>query len=185
MYEYPQYNFSTDPNSGYNNYQQQQQPAPQPPKKKKTGAGLIIGVLIAAIVVGSASGFGGSYLASRLQDDTSQSQPADNDNTPSSSDEQEDPEETTEATTPEYHKPDTEVSNDLGTLENTVNMNTTVQYSYEELFDRVNESIVVVKNYVQSNSMRGSESDQGNYTLYGTGSGVILPLTAISSQITT
>ncbi len=173
MYEYPQYNFSTDPNSGYNNNYQQQQPAPQPPKKKKTNGGLIIGVLIAAIVVGSASGFGGSYLASRLQDDTSQSQPADNDNAPSSSDEQEEPKETTDATTPEYHKPDTEVSSDLGTLENTVNMNTTVQYSYEELFDKVNESIVVVKNYVQSSSMLSGESEPGGYTLYGTGSGVI------------
>lgn len=166
-----QYTFTTAQgmmNGGY--YQ-----PPMPPKKKKTSTGLIVGIIIAAIAAGSLSGFGGSYLASRLDGD----RPAvTDDGAPSTTpQEQEDGKdsdeenagETTDAatsTTP-YTKPETEVNSDLTSLENTIGINTTNEYTYQELFERVNESIVIVKNYVRSSN--GSDS----YTLYGTGSGVI------------
>ena len=172
----PQYNFTTAPNMMGGGYYQQ----PKPPKKKKTSTGLIVGVIVAAMAVGSLSGFGGSFLASSM---SGQPSPAISDdsgegsappNTQPGEDNPENggpadgaaddtPAETTPTTT-EYTKPDTEVSSDLTSLDNTVSINTTTEYTYQELFAKVNESIVEVKNYVMKND---------RYTLYGEGSGVI------------
>ena len=157
-----QYNFTTAPgtvNGGY------YPPPPPPPKKKKTSTGLIVGMLIAAIAVGSLSGFGGSLLANKLSSDTAITQGGGDNNsshpegTTTTSTEEETP-----TTTPEYTKPETEVSSDLTSLDNTVSINTTTEYTYQELFARVNESVVEVKNYILKND---------SYTLYGEGSGVI------------
>lgn len=169
MYDYQQqYNFSTDPNmNGYGGYQ----PAPQPPKKKKVGGGIIAAVIAAAVAVGSLSGFGGAYLASRMDSNNSEQTTQGEETDPPSETTAESGEEAPAATTTEYVKPDTEVSNDLATLENTVNINTTDEYDYEELFEKVNESIVIVNNYVSSSSY--GRGDDDSYTLYGTGSGVI------------
>ena len=155
----PQYNFTTDPNQGY--YQQ-----PRPPKKKKTSTGLIVGIIVAAVAAGSLSGFGGSYLASRLSNDRpAVTQDGGSGNTAPAQSQDDDPENTTPTTT-EYTKPEVEVNSDLTSLDNTTSINTTNEYTYQELFEKVNESIVIVKNYVNNSSGEG-------YTLYGTGSGVI------------
>ena len=154
-----QYNYTTDPNQMNGEYYQ-----PRPPKKKKTSGGLIVGIIIAAIAAGSLSGFGGSYLAGRLDSTPIVA----DDGTPGgpSSPAQDEPAETTPGTTTtEYTKPEVEVSNDLATLENTAAINTTDEYTYQELFAKVNESIVIVNNYISNGS--------DGYTLYGTGSGVI------------
>ena len=155
----PQYNFTTDPNQGY--YQQ-----PRPPKKKKTSTGLIVGIIVAAVAAGSLSGFGGSYLASRLSNDRpAVTQDGGSGNITPAQSQDNDPENTTPTTT-EYTKPEVEVNSDLTSLDNTTSINTTNEYTYQELFEKVNESIVIVKNYVNNSSGEG-------YTLYGTGSGVI------------
>ena len=155
----PQYNFTTAPGMMNGYYQ-----PPQPPKRKKTSTGLIVGIIIAAIAAGSISGFGGSYLASRLDGDRPAAVEGDKtDSTPPVQAEDDKPEETSPTTT-EYVKPEIEVNSDLTSLENTVTINTTTEYTYQELFERVNESIVIVKNYVSSSD---------GYKLYGTGSGVI------------
>ena len=157
----PQYNFTTAPNMMGGGYYQQ--PQPQPPKKKKTSTGLVVGMIVAAMAVGSLSGFGGSLLASRM---SGQPTPAisqdEGGNTPAQPADDE-PEQTTPTTT-EYTKPEVEVNNDLTSLDNTTSANTTDEYTYQELFAKVNESIVEVKNYVRSGD---------SYTLYGEGSGVI------------
>lgn len=171
----PTYNFSTDPNRDpQNNRNPQYYPDnnQKPPKKKKTSTGLVIGVIVAAIVFGSASGFGGSYLASRLNDNTAASTEshdrADPPEKPGGS-ENADPDESA-ATTTEYVKPDIEISDDLSTMENMANINTTKAYSYEQLYDAVNESIVVVGNYVKNN---GYYNDSSEYVRQGTGSGIL------------
>lgn len=164
----PPYNFSTDPNQQYQNYQGQQ---PQPPKKKKTSTGLVVGVIIAAIVFGSASGFGGSYLASRMEIEKEPEITVPNasngipENTMPSSEAPED----SMTTTAEYVRPETAVDESLSSLENMAAINTSGKYSYEDLYKKVNESIVIVNNYV-SGSIYGEASE---YVLYGTGSGVI------------
>lgn len=179
----PTYNFSTDPNqnngNGYNQFDPNNQ---KPPKKKKTSTGLIIGVIAAAIVFGSASGFGGSYLASRMVDDTSISGEADgnpdNNTKPDGSDKNpnsnegektDKPEES--ASTTEYVKPEIEVSDDLSNLENMANINTSKKYSYEGLYEAVNESIVVVSNYIANNGYYADPEIE--YVKQGTGSGII------------
>lgn len=155
-----QYTFTTAPNMMNGGYY----PPPPPPKKKRAPTGLVVGIIVAAIAAGSLSGFGGAYLANSMSGDTtpsSQQGGTVEDTTPYQSDDQ--PEETTPTTT-EYTKPEIEVNSDLTSLENTVTINTTTEYTYKELFGKVNESIVVVKNYVRNGD---------SYTLYGTGSGVI------------
>lgn len=168
------YNFSTAPDQQqypdqpYQNYQGQ----PQPPKKKKTSTGLVVGVIIAAIVFGSASGFGGSYLASRMEDggNTAVTTPSDSNNPPESIEPQQtEPPEESMTTTEEYVRPETAVDESLSSLENMTAINTSRSYSYSELYKKVNESIVVINNYV-SGSSYGESSE---YVLYGTGSGVI------------
>ena len=164
----PPYNFSTDPNGQYGQYPNQE--PPKPPKKKKTSTGLIVGVIAAAIVFGGASGFGGSYLASRIDydipavndDNSAHDAPDDNDALNISSE--------APITTPEYVKPEIEVNDDLSSLANMANINTTRAYSYEDLFDRVNESVVVVNNYITNNGYTNSNVD---YVKQGTGSGII------------
>ncbi|MCM1054689.1 MAG: trypsin-like peptidase domain-containing protein [Bacteroides sp.] len=169
----PPYNFTTDPNGQYGQYPNQE--PPKPPKKKKTSTGLIVGVIAAAVVFGSVSGFGGSYLASRIDGGS----PAYNEHktpgdapAPGTSDEGDvsDVPVETPATTPEYVKPEVEVSDDLSSLENMANINTTRLYSYEDLFDKVSESVVVVNNYILNNGYSDADTD---YVKYGTGSGVI------------
>ena len=157
----PQYSFTTDPNMANGGYYQ----PPRPPKKKRTSTGLIIGVIVAAIAAGSLSGFGGSYLASRLSGDSRPAITQDSSPDASAAPDQPAPEETSASTT-EYVKPETAVNSDLTSLENTAAINSTTEYSYKELFEKVNESIVIVKNYVRNSGGEG-------YTLYGTGSGVI------------
>lgn len=169
----PPYNFSTDPNGQYGQYPNQ---PPKPPKKKKTSTGLIVGVIAAAIVFGGASGFGGSYLANRIDYDI----PAVNDGrtdpdapgAPNAPGDNKTPDISTEApiTTPEYVRPEVEVNDDLSSLENMANINTTRAYSYEDLFERVNESVVVVNNYIENNGYSSSSAD---YVKQGTGSGII------------
>lgn len=178
----PTYNFSTDPEQNPQNNQYNQFPGnnnQKPPKKKKTSTGLVIGVIVAAIVFGSASGFGGSYLASRLNDGTSigeenPNRPDDAEN-PNSHGSPEGADGTapdeSAATTTEYVKPDTEISDDLSSLENMANMNTSKAYSYEQLYDAVNESVVVVGNYITNNGYYDDPSVE--YVKQGTGSGVI------------
>lgn len=162
----PTYNFSTDPNNN-----QQPQP-PQPPKKKKTSTGLVVGLIIASIVVGGASGFGGAYLSSRINSEldapsTSGVEP----NRPDDDNDDINASETTPITTPEYVKPEVEVSDDLSSLENMANVNITRTYSYEELYEAVNESVVVVNNYVQASSIYMNSSSE--FVKQGTGSGVL------------
>lgn len=162
----PPYNFSTDPNQQYQNYQGQ----PQPPKKKKTNTGLVVGVIIAAIVFGSASGFGGSYLASRMDGVSPEiTVPNTSDGIPEDTSFSSETPEDSITTTAEYVRPETAVDESLSSLENMAAINTTGSYSYKELYKKVNESIVVVNNYV-SGSIYGEASE---YVLYGTGSGVI------------
>lgn len=157
----PQYNFTTAQgmmNGGY-----YAPPPPQPPKKKKVSTGLVVGMLVAAIAVGSLSGFGGALLAGTVSRDSFVTQDSGEGGSAPSQSEDDVPEQTSSTTT-EYTKPETEVSSDLTSLENTVTINTTIEYTYQELFELVNESIVEVKNYIRRND---------SYTLYGEGSGVI------------
>ena len=164
----PQYNFTTDPNMMNGGYYQ----PPRPPKKKRTSTGLIVGIIVAAIAAGSLSGFGGSFLASRLSSGSGDPYAEGGGapeivETPPVQAEDDEPAETSPTTT-EYVKPEIAVNNDLTSLENTVAINSTTEYSYKELFDKVNESIVIVNNYVRNTSVT-SEA----YSVYGTGSGVI------------
>ena len=160
----PQYNFTTDPNMMNGGYY----PPPQPPKKKRTPTGLIVGVIVAAIAAGSLSGFGGSFLANRLSSSGDTAITQDSGDGGSESDPATDEPEETTPTTTEYVKPEIAVNSDLTSLENTVAINSTTEYTYKELFDKVNESIVIVNNYVRNSSVT-SEA----YSIYGTGSGVI------------
>lgn len=161
----PPYNFSTDPNQQYMNYQGQ----PQPPKKKKTNTGLVVGVIIAAIVFGSASGFGGSYLASRMDSNSEIPETSAPAEIPEDTETSFEAPEDSMTTTAEYVRPETTVDESLSSLENMAAINTSGKYSYEDLYKKVNESIVIVNNYV-SGSTYGEASE---YVLYGTGSGVI------------
>lgn len=169
------YNFSTDPNQNNNN--QYDPNGGKPPKKKKTSTGLIAGVIAAAIVFGSASGFGGSYLASRMATDGADisaeepNNPDGGQNTPHTSDDEDANAPETSASTTEYVKPGVEVSDDLSSLENMVNINTSRSYNYEELYTAVNESIVVVNNYIANNGYYADSSV--DYVKQGTGSGII------------
>lgn len=167
----PPYNFSTNPNGQYEQYPNQE--PPKPPKKKKTSTGLIVGVIAAAIVFGGASGFGGSYLASRIDGEPPAA--SDSNNLPGAPEdgghEDKSPDASAEppTTTPEYVKPEIEVNEDLSSLENMANINTSNAYSYEDLFEKINESVVVVNNYVQNNGYADASVD---YVKQGTGSGV-------------
>lgn len=168
------YSFSTDPNQnggqGYQGYQVQPvfQYA-QPPKKKKVSGGLIAGMLALAVVVGGVSGFGGSYLANRMEvveDDpngtiTNGTTPEESEN--SGVGEVTEP----ENSAPEIQRPESNISDDLSTLANTATMNTTEKYDCEKLYAKVNESIVMVYNYASN-----GYGDDG-LTKTGTGSGVI------------
>ncbi len=175
----PTYNFSTDPNQNpQNNQYNQFDPSnnnQKPPKKKKTSTGLVIGVIVAAIVFGSASGFGGSYLASRLDDNShiiaDQPDGSENPRVPGTTEGKENNAPEENSTTTEYVKPENEISDDLSSLENMANMNTTKAYSYEQLYNAVNESVVVVGNYVANNGYYGDSSV--DYVKQGTGSGII------------
>lgn len=169
------YSFSTDPNQnggqGYQGYQGQPvfqyTPSPEPPRKKKVSGGLIVGLLILAVAVGGMSGFGGSYIANRLdgEDDnrpsTSSTAPAPAETDNSGNIESTEP----EITAPEIIRPESGISDDLSTLANTAAMNTTEKYDYEKLYAKINESIVMVYNYVSDG--------YGGFTKSGTGSGVI------------
>lgn len=153
------YNFSTDPNFNNGSYPE----PPKPPKKKKVNGGLIAGLLAAAMVVGGASGFGGSYLANRMENNSI----TDNDGENSGGNNTEAESSLPPITAPEHIKPSNPVSDDLSTLENMAKVNTTVKYNCEELYRQVNESIVMIYNY--ANDKYGD----GGYTKAGAGSGVI------------
>lgn len=166
-------NFTPDTNNqysgygGYYYYPQNQNQPPKPPKKKKVGGGLIVGLLVGAMIIGGASGFGASYLANGVKSNLPDN-PNSDITTPSDSSTQK-PEEkpNDEVTRPGDAAPETPINNDLGGLKNMAAMNLTTKYDYEELYKKVNESIVVVSNYTKSDF--GGEE----YTLSGTGSGVI------------
>ena len=156
----------------YNPYPQQ---APIPPKKKKSGnGGLVAGLLVAALVIGGAGGFGGSYLARRLDGgsvSSGEQTSAPGNTEPGADRPTEKPDDGSGDNTegflsaPEYIKPENEVNNDLSGLSNMASVNTSTEYSYKQLYDKVNESVVLVTTYVTDNS--------GDYQKYGTGSGII------------
>lgn len=172
------YSFSTEPNQNGCNQSYLGQPVPQlpppprPPKKKKVSGGLIVGLLAAAVAVGGLSGFCGSFLESRL-DVVNNNRPsisgAAPEQTENSSEGEGEGEGTIpENTAPEIKRPESSVSGDLSTLANTAAVNTTEKYDCEKLYEKVNESIVMVYNYVSD-----SYGD-GGYAKSGTGSGVII-----------
>lgn len=138
----------------------------QSPKKKKSGnAGLVAGLLVAALVIGGAGGFGGSYLARRLDSGNVSGEQTTENTAPDSPEESGTATEGGIITAPEYVKPENEVSNDLSGLSNMASINNSQEYSYKELYDKVNESIVYIKIYVSDNS--------GELQAYGSGTGVI------------
>lgn len=160
------YSFSTDPNqnSGYTQQYGGYPQPPKPPKKKKVSGGLIAGLLAAAIAVGGLSGFGGSYIANRLEGNSgAQSEESKNPDSTSPEDET-----LPDANTaPEYSRPEESVGDDLSSLANMAEVNTKTKYDCEELYRRVNESVVMVYNYV--NDGYGGEN---SYVKQGSGSGV-------------
>lgn len=171
------YSFSTDPNQNggqsYQGYQgqpvfQYTQP-PKPPKKKKVSGGLIVGMLVLAIAVGGLSGFSGSYLANRMEAvENKPKETIPNFTTPAESENGGSGEATEiEYSVPEINRPDYDIGDDLSTLANTAAMNVTEKYDCEQLYEKVNESIVMVYNYASN-----GYGDDG-LTLAGTGSGVI------------
>lgn len=170
---YPQQYYTTDPNGQYGNpygefpyggYNRQPDNN-KPPKKKKVSGGLIAFLLIGAMAIGGASGFGGSILANRMYSVVDDGNPNDNNN-------QNPPVESgdvgEEVTQPPHIAPETPVNNDLSGLSNMASMNTSTKYDYEELYKAVNESIVIVTNYVKN-----GYGNDGEYTKSGVGSGVI------------
>ena len=167
---YPQQYYTTDPNAVNNQYgnpyggYSNGQPGGKPPKKKVSGA-LITFLLLGAMVIGGASGFGGSYLANRMN-----STIVDGDMPSGGDDDQKQPEETQgeEVTQPPHVAPENPVNDDLSGLSNMAAMNTTTKYDYEQLYNAVNESIVIVNNYVKS-----EYNNDGEFTKSGVGSGVI------------
>lgn len=158
---------------GYNgqNVQNQQsgpnnQQMPPPVKKKKSGnSGLVAGLLIAALVVGGAGGFGGSYLAKRLDGSSISGEQTTEGAKPNTPDEDNTATEGGLITAPEYVKPENEVNNDLSGLSNMASINNSEEYTYKQLFEKVNESIVYIKIYVNSGN--------GELQEYGSGTGVI------------
>ncbi len=178
--------YGQNPYNAYNQqngqYQYQSYPG-QPPlpekvnakSKKKSGGGLVAGLLVAALVIGGVGGFGGSYLARRLDNNSIVSGEQDNkpngtepDGTKPNGSKPESENFATEEgliTAPEYVKPENQVQNDLSGLQNMAEINSTEEYTYAELYQKVNESIVVVTNYV--------DAGNGEFEKYGTGSGVI------------
>ncbi len=128
---------------------------------------------MAALVIGGVGGFGGSYLARRLDNNSvvSEGQNSQPNGTAPEGEKPEKPENENPATqdglvtAPEYVKPENQIQNDLSGLQNMAEINTTEEYSYSELYEKVNESIVVVTNYV--------DTGNGEFEKYGTGSGVI------------
>lgn len=165
------YSFTTDPNqNGGQGYQGQPgfqyTPSPEPPRKKKVSGGLIAGMLALAVAVGGISGFGGSYIASRM--DGGEKEPSISSAAPDESESGGEISGTVpQETAPEIKRPDSSVSDDLSTLANTAAMNTTEKYDCENLYKKVNESIVMVYNYTAN-----GYGDDG-YVKNGTGSGVI------------
>ncbi len=166
-------NFTPDTNNqysgygGYYYYPQNQNQPPKPPKKKKVGGGLIVGLLVGAMIIGGASGFGASYLANGVKSNLPDNPNSDITTPSDSSTEKPEEKPNDEVTRPGDAAPETPINNDLGGLKNMAAMNLTTKYDYEELYKKVNESIVVVSNYTKSDF--GGEE----YTLSGTGSGVI------------
>lgn len=167
---YPQQYYSTDPNFGqggqyepYGNNGGGQ--SPKPPKKKRVSGALVTGLLIAAIAVGGISGFGGSYLANRMNGSI-----VEGSGTSGGEDKPQQPDRTDSSeangTEPSYTAPENPVEDDLSGLSNMASMNTSTKYDYEELYKRVNESIVVITNYVQNEY-------SSELTAAGVGSGVI------------
>lgn len=171
---YPQQYYTTDPNGQYGNpygenpyggYNRQPDNN-KPPKKKKVSGGLIAFLLIGAMAVGGASGFGGSILANRMNSSVVEGEHTDDGSN------QKQPEETQgsseEVTQPPHVAPEIPVNDDLSGLSNMAAMNTSTKYDYEELYKAVNESIVIVTNYVKN-----GYGNDGEYTKAGVGSGVI------------
>lgn len=168
------YSFSTDPNQngvnqGNQDFQGQpvmQLPPPKPPKKKRVSSGLIAGMLAAAVAVGGISGFGGSYIANTMSGGSGSRHAISTDAPKQSENGSESV--IPEATAPEFKRPEANISDDLSTLANTAAVNTTEKYDCEKLYEKVNESVVMVYNYVTN-----SYGDDG-YAKSGTGSGVII-----------
>ena len=147
----PQYNFSTR--------------EPKPPKK----SGAVVAIALAVAIIGAGSGFGGAYLANTLSSKDFSGSPAQS--TPQN------PEDTTASgieipaiTTEEYIKPEEPVSDDLSSLENLADENGKKNLSAAELFEKVSNSIVVVKNYQMAINTATGEQMAKTKT---SGSGVI------------
>ncbi|MCM1299081.1 MAG: trypsin-like peptidase domain-containing protein [Firmicutes bacterium] len=175
------YNAYGQPYGSYQYDPYPQQPPVPAKKKKSNNGGLVAGLLVAALVIGGVSGFGGSYLARRLDGESvsASGKPASTQHGNFSPDEnehnsgpvEENPSpENSEAsdgliTAPDYVKPDNEIDNDLSGLSNMASINNSTEYTYKQLYDKVNESVVLITSYVDMGS--------GEYEKYGTGSGVI------------
>lgn len=141
---------------------------PQPPKKKRRVASTVA-IILAVAVMGAGSGFGGAYLANSLN--TVVSSQENEQTTPA---EQAQPDATGEAaaeTTAPYVKPETEVDDSLSTLNNIAQDSNGTLLTAEELYKKVNQSIVIVNNY--QNVSSGTIGGDSNIQLYGTGSGII------------
>lgn len=171
------YSFSTESNQNgnqsYQGYQgqpvNQYMPSPKPPKKKKVSGGLIAGMLALAVAVGGISGFGGSYIANRMDGGNSGSHGTNISGGAPGESETEGTQgsEKPEYTAPEIKRPESSINDDLSSLANTAAINTTEKYNCEELYEKINESIVMVYNYAAN-----SYGDDG-YVKSGSGSGVL------------
>lgn len=161
-----QYYYSTAYNGGYNG---QTPPPPKPPKKKKVSGAIISGLLIGALVFGGIGGFGASFLTNRISSSiTDSNNNGDSEKDPENSGSSDEDKENGDSTTQAPHiPPENPIENDLSGLSNMAALNTSTKYDYEELFKAVNESIVIINNYVK-NEYSGEE-----YTLSGMGSGII------------
>lgn len=140
-----------------------------PPKKKKVSGGLIAGMLALAVAVGGISGFGGSYIANSMNGTNGTNGGSSISGSAPDESETDSADESTEPvyTAPEIQRPESSISDDLSSLANTAAMNTTKKYNCEELYEKINESIVMVYNYAAS-----GYGDDG-YVKSGSGSGVI------------
>ncbi len=199
-------NFSTGGNN--NNNSDRNSGRKNKPKKNSFWKKAVAAVLAVA-VVGSASGFGGAYLAGSIISGnnngthTEITEPNENNNEDANDyandyqndndqEEYEDADSSFADQSPDFSRQEESISNDLMNLENMAAISNT-RLTAEELFTKVNKTIVVVNNYqYQSVSSysdifnfyddfrfgggNNNKNDNSDKTLvvYGTGSGIII-----------